>query len=76
MDQDNFYYSDDDWPQANMANKYAGKDNDAAGFNDQSRYVLQAPLIRCLKDAAVVSSTWRYDVDRDTVRHKITSKDM
>ena len=42
MGQDNFYYSDDDWPQANRGQQIAGKDNDAAGFNDQSLNVLQA----------------------------------
>ncbi len=76
MDQDNFYYRGDDCQQANHGQQMAGKDNDAAGFNDQSLNVPTSHLIRCLKDAGVVFSPWRYDVDGDTTRHKITSKDM
>ena len=42
MDQDNFWYRGDDCQQANHGQQMAGKDNDAAGFNDQSLNVLQA----------------------------------
>jgi hypothetical protein len=42
MDQDNFWYRGDDCRQANHSRQISGKDNDAAGFNDQSLNVLQA----------------------------------
>jgi hypothetical protein len=36
QDQDNFCYRGDDCQQANEGQQIVGKDNDAAGFNDQS----------------------------------------
>ena len=36
QDQDNFCYRGDDCQQANEGQQIAGKDNDAAGFNDRS----------------------------------------
>ena len=36
QDQDNFCYRGDDCEQANQGQQVVGKDNDAAGFNDQS----------------------------------------
>ena len=43
MGQDNFCYGGDDCQQANQGQQIAGKDNDAAGFNDQSLNVPQSP---------------------------------
>jgi hypothetical protein len=37
MDQDNFCYRGDDCQQANQGQQIVGKDNDAKGFNDQSK---------------------------------------
>jgi hypothetical protein len=81
MDWDNFFYRGADCRQANHGQQIAVKDNAAAGFNGQSLNVPQVTcstshLIRCLKDAGVVFSPWLYEADRDTTRHKITSKDM
>jgi hypothetical protein len=36
LNQDNFCYRDDDCEHANEGQQIVGKDNDAAGFNDQS----------------------------------------
>src|SRR5215212_10151711 len=37
QDQDNFCYRGDDCQQANQGQQIVGKDNDAKGFNDQSK---------------------------------------
>ena len=37
QDQDNFCYRGDDCEQANQGQQIVGKDNDAKGFNDQSK---------------------------------------
>ena len=42
MDQDNECYRGDDCKQANQGQQVVGKDNDAKGFNDQSKNVQQA----------------------------------
>ena len=39
QDQDNFCYRGDDCEQANEGQQIVGKDNDAAGFNDQSKSI-------------------------------------
>src|SRR5215212_9444749 len=41
MDQDNFCYRSDGCKQANQAQQIVGKENEAAGFNDQSKNVQQ-----------------------------------
>jgi len=41
MDQDNFCYRSDGCQQANQGQQIVGKDNEAAGFNDQSKNVQQ-----------------------------------
>jgi hypothetical protein len=42
LDQDNFCYRGDDCEQANQGQQLAGKDNDAKGFNDQSKNIQQS----------------------------------
>ena len=42
QDQDNFCYRGDDCEQANQGQQIVGKDNDAAGFNDQSDNIPQS----------------------------------
>ena len=42
LDQDNFCYRGDDCEQANQGQQIVGKDNDAAGFNDQSENLAAA----------------------------------
>ena len=44
QDQDNFCYRGDDCQQANQGQQIVGKDNEAAGFNDQSKNTQQQPL--------------------------------
>src|SRR5215203_2988697 len=45
QDQDNFCYrSDDDCQQANQGQQIAGKDNEAKGFNDQSKNLQLQPV--------------------------------
>ncbi len=39
IDQDNFCYRSDDCQQANQAQQIVGKDNEAKGFNDQSKNI-------------------------------------
>ena len=41
MDKDNFCYRDDNCQQANQGQQIVGKDNDATGFNDQSKNIEQ-----------------------------------
>jgi Prealbumin-like fold domain len=41
MDQDNFCYRDDDCQQASEGQQIVGRDNEANGFNDQSRNLQQ-----------------------------------
>ena len=55
MDQNDFWYTEATTAgkQANHGQQISGKDNDAAGFNDQSECPT-SHLIRCLKDAGVV----------------------
>ncbi len=43
QDQDNFCYRGDDCEQANQGQQIVGKDNDAKGFNDQSRSLQSTP---------------------------------
>ena len=43
QDQDNFCYRGDDCQQANQGQQIVGKDNDATGFNDQSRNLQSTP---------------------------------
>ena len=42
-DQDNLCYKDDDCEQANEGEQVKGKDNEASGFNDQSKNAQQLP---------------------------------
>jgi hypothetical protein len=42
MDNDNFCYRRDNCPQVNQGKQMVGKDNNAAGFNDQSNNVPQS----------------------------------
>ncbi len=44
QDQDNFCYRGDECEQANQGQQVIGKDNDAKGFNDQSRNIQQQAL--------------------------------
>ena len=41
--QDNFCYRGDDREQANQGQQIVGKDNEATGFNDQSRNLQSTP---------------------------------
>jgi len=43
LDQDDLCYKGDDCVQANEGQQTEGKDNDASGFNDQSRNIQQQP---------------------------------
>ena len=43
LDQDNFCYRGDDCQQANQGQQITGKDNEASGFNDQSRNLQSTP---------------------------------
>jgi hypothetical protein len=43
QDQDNFCYRGDDCQQANDGQQVAGKDNEASGFNDQSKNLQSTP---------------------------------
>ena len=43
LDQDNFCYRGDDCEQANQGQQIVGKDNEAAGFNDQSKNLALSP---------------------------------
>ena len=43
LDQDNFCYRGDDCQQANEGQQIVGKDNEATGFNDQSKNIQQQP---------------------------------
>src|SRR5580765_7399379 len=43
MDQDNFAYRSDDPSQANQGQQIVGKDNEASGFNDQSKNLQSTP---------------------------------
>ena len=42
LDQDNFCYRGEDCQQANEGQQIVGKDNEAKGFNDQSKNVQQS----------------------------------
>ena len=42
MDQDNFCYRDDQCKQGNEGQQIVGKDNEASGFNDQSKTIEQS----------------------------------
>ena len=42
MDQDNFCYRDDQCKQGNEGQQIVGKDNEASGFNDQSKTIAQS----------------------------------
>ena len=44
QDQDNFCYRGDDCEQANQGQQIVGKDNDAKGFNDQSKNLALSTL--------------------------------
>ncbi len=44
QDQDNFCYRSDDCEQVNQGQQIVGKDNEAKGFNDQSKNIQQQAL--------------------------------
>jgi hypothetical protein len=52
MDQDNFCYRGDDCQQANQGQQIVGKDNEANGFNDQSKNIQQQALIPTVSPTA------------------------